>query len=112
MIQSGQVYYIVKCVDDYDEDSTTNQQLEIYAQVADEAEAKTLAAKHLRLHNKFSRQVSFTVPGNPLYLAGEVMEVSEFGMFDGRYLCTQAKHTVGSSGYRTTVTGRRILEGY
>ena len=99
-------------VDDYDEDSTTNQQLEIYAQVADEAEAKALAAKHLRLHNKFSRQVSFTVPGNPLYLAGEVMEVSGFGMFDGRYLCTQAKHAVGGSGYRTTVTGRRILEGY
>lgn len=99
-------------VDDYDEKSKTNQQLEVYAQVADADEAKTLAAKHLRLHNKFSRQVSFTVPGNPLYLAGEVMEVSEFGMFDGRYLCTQAKHAVGSSGYRTTVTGRRILEGY
>lgn len=99
-------------VDDYDEDSTTNQQLEIYAQVADEAEAKTLAAKHLRLHNKFSRQVSFTVPGNPLYLAGEVMEVSGFGMFDGRYLCTQAKHAVGGSGYKVTLVGRRILEGY
>lgn len=99
-------------VDDYDEKSKTNQQLEVYAQVADADEAKALAAKHLRLHNKFSRQVSFTVPGNPLYLAGEVMEVSEFGMFDGRYLCTQAKHAVGSSGYRTTVTGRRILEGY
>ena len=99
-------------VDDYDEKSTTNQQLEIYAQVADDGEAKTLAAKRLRLHNKFSRQVSFTVPGNPLYLAGEVIEVSEFGMFDGRYLCTQAKHAVSNSGYRTTVTGRRILEGY
>lgn len=99
-------------VDDYDEKSKTNQQLEVYAQVADADEAKTLAAKRLRLHNKFSRKVSFTVPGNPLYLAGEVMEVSEFGMFDGRYLCTQAKHAVGSSGYRTTVTGRRILEGY
>ena len=99
-------------VDDYDEKSTTNQQLEIYAQVADDGEAKTLAAKHLRLHNKFSRQVSFTVPGNPLYLAGEVMEVSGFGMFDGRYLCTQAKHAVGGSGYKTTLTGRRILEGY
>ena len=99
-------------VDDYDEKSTTNQQLEIYAQVADDGEAKTLAAKRLRLHNKFSRQVSFTVAGNPMYLAGEVIEVSEFGMFDGRYLCTQAKHAVSNSGYRTTVTGRRILEGY
>ena len=99
-------------VDDYDEKSKTNQQLEVYAQVADADEAKALAAKRLRLHNKFSRQVSFTVPGNPLYLAGEVMEVSGFGMFDGRYLCTQAKHAVGGSGYKTTLTGRRILEGY
>ena len=56
--------------------------------------------------------MSFTVPGNPLYLAGEVMEVSGFGMFDGRYLCTQAKHAVGGSGYKATLVGRRILEGY
>ncbi len=112
VLPNGTAIEGVAKVDDYDEDSTTNQQLEIYAQVADEAEAKALAAKHLRLHNKFSRQVSFTVPGNPLCLAGEVMEVSGFGMFDGRYLCTQAKHAVGGSGYKATLVGRRILEGY
>lgn len=35
-----------------------------------------------------------------------------YGFWDGRYICTQAKHTINENGYTTTVTGRRILEGY
>lgn len=34
------------------------------------------------------------------------------GFWDGRYICTQAKHTINENGFTTTVTGRRILEGY
>ncbi len=99
-------------VEEFDAESTSNEMLEVYAKVADAGEAKTLAAKILRLHNKFSRQVSFTCVGNTEYVAGQVVEVSDFGMWSGKYLCTQAKHTINSSGYRTTITGRRILEGY
>lgn len=39
-------------------------------------------------------------------------EKDGYGFWDGRYICTQAKHTINENGFTTTVTGRRILEGY
>lgn len=56
--------------EDYDEDAKTNQQLELYAKVGSVAEAKTMAEKHLRLHNKFSKTVQFTHTGHVWYVAG------------------------------------------
>lgn len=41
-----------------------------------------------------------------------VIRVKGYGFWNGRYICTQAKHTINKNGYTTTVTGRRILEGY
>ena len=100
-------------VDDFDPDaSKTNQQLEIYARVSSVAEAKELAAKNLRLRNKFERSVSFTFPGNPALVAGVTLNVSGWGLWDGRYIIKQAKHTVSGSGYTVQVKGRKVLEGY
>jgi phage protein D len=96
-------------VDDYDEDSDSNQQLEIKANCASIAEAKTLAAYYLRLHNKYERQASFTLPGNPTIVAGMTVNLSGWGMWDGKYIVSQAKHTVNNSGYRTDVTLRKVL---
>lgn len=98
--------------EDYDEDAKTNQQLELYAKVGSVAEAKTMAEKHLRLHNKFSKTVQFTHTGHVWYVAGVGIRVKGYGFWNGRYICTQAKHTINKNGYTTTVTGRRILEGY
>lgn len=98
--------------EDYDEDAKTNQQLELYAKVGSVAEAKTMAEKHLRLHNKFSKTVQFTHTGHVWYVAGVGIRVKGYGFWDGRYICTQAKHTINENGFTTTVTGRRILEGY
>ncbi len=100
-------------VDDFDPDaSKTNQQLEIYARVGSVAEAKELAAKNLRLRNKFERSVSFTFPGNPALVAGVTFNVAGWGLWDGRYIIKQAKHTVSGSGYTVQVKGRKVLEGY
>lgn len=98
--------------EDYDEDAKTNQQLELYAKVGSVAEAKAMAEKHLRLHNKFSKTVQFTHTGHVWYVAGVGIRVKGYGFWDGRYICTQAKHTINENGFTTTVTGRRILEGY
>lgn len=98
--------------EDYDEDAKTNQQLELYAKVGSVAEAKTMAEKHLRLHNKFSKTVQFTHTGHVWYVAGVGIRVKGYGFWDGRYICTQAMHTINENGFTTTVTGRRILEGY
>lgn len=99
-------------VQDYKSGSKNNQQLEITAKVANAAEAKALAEKHLRLHNKYERTVSFTLPGDPAYVAGITFTVEGWGAWDGKYIIKQAVHTIGSSGYTVQIKGRRVLEGY
>ena len=99
--------------EDYDSSKKGNQQLEITQKVASIGEAKELAAKNLRLHNKFERVVQFTFPGDPALLAGLTVELKNWGGWDGKYIITVARHTVNASGgYTTTITARRVLEGY
>ena len=98
--------------DDYNEDAKNNQQLEVFAKVSSVGEAKALAEKRLRLHNKFARTAAFTLPGNPALAAGVTVLLDKFGGWDGKYIVSQAKHTVKPSGYTTDIQLRRCLEGY
>lgn len=109
---SGRCIEATAYVEDYKEDSDKNQQLEITARVGSIAEAKALAEKQLRLHNKYARTATFTMTGDPELLAGVTVLLADWGSWDGKYIVKQAKHTVGSSGYTTVVTLRRVLEGY
>lgn len=109
---SGKCIEAIAYVEDYKADSDKNQQLEITARVGTIAEAKALAEKQLRLHNKYARTATFTMTGAPDLLAGITVQLTDWGSWDGKYIVKQANHTVGSSGYTTTVTLRRVLEGY
>ena len=99
-------------VDDYDEDAKNNQQLEITAKVSSSGEAKAIAEKRLRLHNKFSKTCKFVFPGDPALLAGNTVELAGWGAFDGKYLINQAVHKLDGGGYTTTINIRRVLGGY
>ncbi|NCE66058.1 hypothetical protein D1159_16095 [Pseudoflavonifractor sp. 524-17] len=99
-------------IEDYNEKSKNNQQLEVTAKVRSAAEAKRLAEKRLRLHNKYAKTAVFTLPGNPSLAAGVTVALEGFGGWDGKYIVSQAKHTVGGSGYTTQIKLRRTLEGY
>lgn len=109
---TGQVISGIAYAEDYKENSKNNQQLEVHAKVASVGEAQTLAAKRLRLHNKYSRTASFTFPGDPDKVAGVTVTLTGWGSWDGKYIITQSKHALGTSGYTTQVSLRRILEGY
>ncbi len=108
---TGKIEGIARC-EDYDSTKKNNQQLEITRAVASIGEAQALAAKLLRLYNKYARTVRFTFPGDPALLAGLNIDLSGWGGWDGRYTITKAQHTVSAKGYTTTVTARRGLEGY
>lgn len=99
-------------VEDYKADAKNNQQLEITAKVADKAEAKALAEKFLRKHNRYAKTATFTMPGNPDLVAGVTVMLEGWGGWDGKYIITQAKHTVDGSGYTVQIKLRRVLEGY
>ena len=107
---SGAVIEGFAYIEDYDEEDENNQQLEITAYVESSADATRMAKKYLRLHNKFEKSASFTFPGNPDLCAGCTVVLEDFGLWDGKYMIAQAKHTIGSS-YTTQIKLRRILEG-
>ncbi len=104
-----------KCIEGTYSDGSekTGQCLEISAKVADAGEAKALAEKRLRLHNKLTRMVRFTFPGNPALVASVTVQLEGWGGWDGKYIVKQAVHAAGSSGgYTTQIKARRCLEGY
>lgn len=92
------------------DDGKSEQRLEITAKVSSTGEAKMLAEKHLRLHNKFNRSASFTLPGNTALVAGVTVMLEGFGGWDGKYMVKQAAHTVGG-GYTTKIDLRKVLSG-
>lgn len=94
-------------------DGESGQCLELWSKVSNAGEARTLAAKRLRLHNKFTRTASFTFPGNPVLVAGVTVLLEDWGGWSGKYMVRQAKHTVDAAGgYTTQISCRRVLEGY
>ena len=110
---SGEVVQGTAYVEDYKSNDDNNQCLEITAAVANAGEAKALAEKKLREHNKFELTAAFTLPGNPTLTAGRTVMLRGWGMWNGKYMIKQAKHTVdGSGGYTTQISLRRVLEGY
>lgn len=95
----------------YDPEAEENKTLEVTLPVSSIGEAEAQAAKQLRLRNKFERTASFTFAGEVGLAAGVVVALKGWGLWDGKYLVRQAKHTV-STGYTTTIELRRVLEGY
>lgn len=77
--------------------------------VTSAAAAKVLAEKLLRLKNKFEKTGRFTMVGNPSLLASEVLQLSGWGAFNGRYVIKRTVHDVSASGYKTDVELRNVL---
>lgn len=98
--------------DNYSADDEDNQQLEITAKVASIAEAESLASAQLRRYNKYAKTAAFTITGDVAVVAGVTIQLTGWGVWDGKYMVYQAKHDVGSSGYTVQIKLRQILEGY
>lgn len=109
---TGRVIRGMAYIDGYDPNDKNNQLLNITAKVATVAEAEALAQKMLRLKNKYEYTAQFTMIGNTALVAGMTVNLADFGAWDGKYLVTQATHSVGRSGYTTQIRLRRVLEGY
>lgn len=86
--------------------------LEVHQQVSSQAEADRLAKKKLREKNCEEFTGSFASDGNMGLCAGETIEMIGFGNFSGKYIITQAKHDISSSGFTSSVEIRKCLAGY
>ena len=80
-------------------------------QVENQAEAERLAKKKLREANKEEMTGEFTTVGNHNVAAGQVIELKNFGKFDGNYLVTKVNHEIRED-YTTKIYVRRCLDGY
>lgn len=89
----------------------TGKTLQIKEQAETVAEAERLAKKRLREKNKDEITASITLPGSFHCAAGMTSMLKGFGAFDGKYIITEAEHSVGG-GYTTAVRLRRCLDGY
>lgn len=93
-------------------DKSEGKTLKINQRVETQAEAETLARKSLRDKNKKECQVRLSTVGDFRLLAGNVVELVDFGMFSGRYLIERSTHRINSSGYVTELELRKCLNGY
>lgn len=105
---SGTVITGSAYVDGYKEDNEKNQCLYVSQRVSSAAEAEALAKAQLKLHNQYEMTASFTLPGDPKYLACCTVKLKGFGAWNGKYVISKAKHSVGSSGYTTQIELRRV----
>ena len=107
---SGVLISATEYAENYREGSDSQQCLEVKQRVSSIAEAQELAHKLLRLHNKFENEATFTLPGDTDLVAGCVVALKDFGMWDGSYIISKATHTVSTSGYTTQVQLRKVLK--
>lgn len=94
-----------------DPDKSDGMTLEINKRVESPAEAEKLAKKELRKKNQSEIKVQLQVIGDFIYLAGQNIELADFGFYSGKYCIEKATHSVGK-GYTCSLELRRCLKGY
>ncbi|MGN0887224.1 MAG: phage late control D family protein [Candidatus Spyradenecus sp.] len=75
-------------------------------------EARRKAKAKLRELNKRYITGNMTLVGDVRLIAGAVVAVKGFGSFDGNFIISKATHTVGTSGYTTSLDLRRVNTNY
>lgn len=91
----------------------TEKVLKINKKVASVAEAERLAKKKLREKNRGQNTAKVTIKWNPDIAAGSVVEIKEFGKYDGFYMIDKVTHNMRTSGGSTMALElHRRLEGY
>lgn len=75
-------------------------------------EAKRKATAMLRKLNRRGVVGDLSMVGDVDMVAGIVIAVKGFGIFDGNFIVVSASHSIGSSGYTTSVNLRRVSKEY
>lgn len=98
--------------DEEEEDSPSHTGLILKnKKVKSVGEAESIAEQELNLRNLFERNVTLTLPGNPMLMAGLPVRLKKFGYWTGKYMISKCVHSISSSGYTTKLTLRMILDG-
>lgn len=90
----------------------SGQEYVLKKRCSNQAEAERVAKATLRKLNLRQTSGSLSLVGDPLMIAGNVIELKGFGSFDGRFIIESANHSMTSGGYTTSIDVRRVNEVY
>lgn len=94
-----------------DPEKSDGMTLEINQKVESQAEAEKLAKKKLKEKNREEITVNLSVIGDFIYLAGQTLELKDFGFYDGRYMIKKVTHSVGK-GYTCSLETYKCVTSY
>lgn len=94
-----------------DPEKSDGMTLEINQKVDSPAEAEKLAKKKLKEKNREEITVNLSVIGDFIYLAGQTLELKDFGFYDGRYMIKKVTHSVGK-GYTCSLEMYKCVTSY
>lgn len=94
-----------------DPEKADGMTLEISQKVESPAEAEKLAKKKLKEKNREEITVNLSVIGDFIYLAGQTLELKDFGFYDGRYMIKKVTHNVGK-GYTCSLELYKCVTSY
>ena len=83
----------------YDSGKESGITMEITERVENPAEAERLARCKLKEKNREEWKVNLTTIGNFNLLAGNTIELDNFGAYSGKYMLKKVVHDVSNSGY-------------
>lgn len=89
----------------------TGKVLRINQRVNSIEQAELLAKRSLRRENAKETDFSLTLPGDTRFLAALTVIIKGWGVFDGKYIITQAVHSQQGK-YEVKLQLRKCLEGY
>lgn len=83
--------------------------LKLNEQVASDAEALRVARQRLREKNKEYGKGNLTLMGDIRMATGLTINIKGWEKYDGKYIIESCTHTVGGSGYTTSLQIRKVL---
>lgn len=90
-------------------DVTSDDTLEIRDRAENEQQAKAMAKAALHEHNSKTQTGSVTVIGNPLFVAGNNLDITGMGSLSGKFHIEQSTHKIDrSSGYTVDLELKRV----
>ena len=74
--------------------------------------AKQKAKSKLREKNKWEKEATIVIVGDPGYLSGLCVQLLGFGIFDGQWFIDTSHHSISEQGYVTELQMHMALKGY
>lgn len=109
--KTGAVIEGIAKTDTYNEADENNCRLELSVKVSTSEEAKRVAREQLKLYNSYAKTAEFTLCGTPSLVAGVAVGLDGWGVWDGKYIVSEATHSIGGNGYETKISLRKVVTG-